>query len=96
MGSAGELASLRAECEALGSTCLTFQGDVRDGAAVAAAVEATVTRLGGLDVLFNNAGTPASAPTAWRTSSPRPSGRDDRHQPQGRVDGSQGNCQAIP
>jgi NAD(P)-dependent dehydrogenase (short-subunit alcohol dehydrogenase family) len=56
MGSAGELASLRAECEALGSTCLTFQGDVRDGAAVAAAVEDTVARLGAVDVLFNNAG----------------------------------------
>jgi SDR family mycofactocin-dependent oxidoreductase len=56
MGSADELASLRAECEALGSTCLTFQGDVRDGGAVAAAVEDAVARLGGLDVLFNNAG----------------------------------------
>jgi len=56
MGSAGELASLRAECEALGSTCLTFEGDVRDGAAVAAAVEDTVARLGAVDVLFNNAG----------------------------------------
>ena len=56
MGSAGELASLRAECEALGSTCLTFEGDVRDGAAVAAAVDGTVDRLGAVDVLFNNAG----------------------------------------
>ena len=56
MGSAGELASLRGECEALGSTCLTFEGDVRDGAAVAAAVKATVARLGAVDVLFNNAG----------------------------------------
>jgi SDR family mycofactocin-dependent oxidoreductase len=56
MGSADELAALRAECEALGSACETFAGDVRDGAAVAAAVEATVARLGAVDVLFNNAG----------------------------------------
>jgi SDR family mycofactocin-dependent oxidoreductase len=56
MGSADELASLRAECEALGSTCLTFEGDVRDGAAVAGAVEETVASLGAVDVLFNNAG----------------------------------------
>jgi NAD(P)-dependent dehydrogenase (short-subunit alcohol dehydrogenase family) len=56
MGSAEELASLRAECEALGSACLVFEGDVRDGSCVAGAVEATVTRLGSVDVLFNNAG----------------------------------------
>jgi SDR family mycofactocin-dependent oxidoreductase len=56
MGSADELASLRAECEALGPSCLTFEGDVRDGAAVAAAVEGTVGRHGAIDVLFNNAG----------------------------------------
>jgi NAD(P)-dependent dehydrogenase (short-subunit alcohol dehydrogenase family) len=56
MGTGEELASLRAECEALGSTCLTFEGDVRDGAAVARAVDGTAARLGGIDVLFNNAG----------------------------------------
>jgi NAD(P)-dependent dehydrogenase (short-subunit alcohol dehydrogenase family) len=56
MGSAEELASLRAECEALGAACLVFEGDVRDGAAVARAVEATAARLGTVDVLFNNAG----------------------------------------
>ncbi len=56
MGTGEELASLRAECEALGSTCLTFEGDVRDGAAVARAVDETVARLGAVDVLFNNAG----------------------------------------
>jgi NAD(P)-dependent dehydrogenase (short-subunit alcohol dehydrogenase family) len=56
MGSTAELASLRDECRALGSQCLTFEADVRDAAAVAAAVEATVARLGGVDVLFNNAG----------------------------------------
>jgi SDR family mycofactocin-dependent oxidoreductase len=56
MGSSEELEGLRAECEALGAACQTFQGDVRDAAAVTAAVEATVARLGAVDVLFNNAG----------------------------------------
>jgi NAD(P)-dependent dehydrogenase (short-subunit alcohol dehydrogenase family) len=56
MGSPGELASLRDECQELGSECLTFEADVRDGAAVGEAVEATVAALGGVDVLFNNAG----------------------------------------
>jgi SDR family mycofactocin-dependent oxidoreductase len=56
MGSPGELASLREEVEALGTRCRTFEADVRDGAAVATAVEATVAELGAVDVLFNNAG----------------------------------------
>jgi SDR family mycofactocin-dependent oxidoreductase len=56
MGSAEELASLRAECEALGAACLTFEGDVRDATAVANAVDQTAARFGAVDVLFNNAG----------------------------------------
>ena len=48
-----KLASLAAECP---TRCETFVGDVRDDAAVAEAVRATVERLGGIDVLFNNAG----------------------------------------
>ncbi len=56
MGSPDELASLRDEVEALGTRCRTFEADVRDSAAVAAAVEATVVELGAVDVLFNNAG----------------------------------------
>jgi SDR family mycofactocin-dependent oxidoreductase len=56
MGSSGELASLRDECEALGTNCLTFEGDVRDSAAVAEAVTQAAERLGAIDVLFNNAG----------------------------------------
>jgi NAD(P)-dependent dehydrogenase (short-subunit alcohol dehydrogenase family) len=53
MGTPEELASLAAECP---TRCETFVGDVRDDAAVAEAVRVTVERLGGIDVLFNNAG----------------------------------------
>jgi SDR family mycofactocin-dependent oxidoreductase len=56
MGSRDELDSLAAECRELGIACLTFSGDVRDDAAVSAAVEATVSRFGRIDILFNNAG----------------------------------------
>jgi SDR family mycofactocin-dependent oxidoreductase len=56
LGSTAELDSLAAECAALGVACLTFPADVRDDAAVTAAVEQTVARLGRLDILFNNAG----------------------------------------
>jgi NAD(P)-dependent dehydrogenase (short-subunit alcohol dehydrogenase family) len=53
MGTPEELRSLAAECP---TRCETFVGDVRDDAAVAEAVRTTVERLGGIDVLFNNAG----------------------------------------
>jgi SDR family mycofactocin-dependent oxidoreductase len=56
MGSPDELASLVGACRERGSDCLTFQGDVRDDAAVTAAVSATVERFGRIDILFNNAG----------------------------------------
>jgi SDR family mycofactocin-dependent oxidoreductase len=56
MGSPDELASLADACRELGSECITFEGDVRDDAAVTAAVGATVERLGRIDILFNNAG----------------------------------------
>ena len=56
MGTGADLDSLAAECEAAGSECLAFAGDVRDDAAVTAAVEATVERFGRIDILFNNAG----------------------------------------
>jgi NAD(P)-dependent dehydrogenase (short-subunit alcohol dehydrogenase family) len=51
MGTPDELASLEAECGAL-----TAVADVRDDAAVTAAVEATMARFGRIDLLFNNAG----------------------------------------
>jgi SDR family mycofactocin-dependent oxidoreductase len=56
MGSNAELETLAAECAAAGSECVAFQGDVRDAAAVEAAVAATLERFGRIDILFNNAG----------------------------------------
>src|SRR5215813_4318948 len=56
MGSGDDLRSLADECREAGSECLTFAGDVRDDAAVTAAVQETVARFGRTDVLFNNAG----------------------------------------
>jgi NAD(P)-dependent dehydrogenase (short-subunit alcohol dehydrogenase family) len=53
MGSSEELSSLAA---AIPTRCLTFVADVRDDAAVSAAVESAVAELGRIDVLFNNAG----------------------------------------
>ena len=43
MGTASELDSLRGECQAAGSGCLAFAGDVRDDEAITAAVEGTIT-----------------------------------------------------
>lgn len=56
LGAAHELDALVDECRALGVSCLVFAADVRDDAAVSAAIAETVRRLGRIDVLFNNAG----------------------------------------
>jgi SDR family mycofactocin-dependent oxidoreductase len=56
MGSQRELDSLASACSELGSECLLFSGDVRDDTAITAAVDATVSRWGRIDILFNNAG----------------------------------------
>ena len=56
LGTSADLDSLQRACRALGVECLTFAADVRDDAAIAAAVAATAERFGRIDILFNNAG----------------------------------------
>jgi len=56
MGEQADLASLVVAVQERGSECATFAGDVRDDAAISAAVQATVTQFGRIDILFNNAG----------------------------------------
>ncbi len=56
MGTGAELESLAAEARALGVEARTYAADVRDSAAVAAAVADAAGRFGRIDVLFNNAG----------------------------------------
>ena len=55
MGTSGG-ARLARRARALGEGCLTVVADVRDDAAVSAAVDAAIARFGRIDVLFNNAG----------------------------------------
>ena len=56
LGTPDDLASLATACRDLGAACLTFAADVRDDAAVTAAVTETVRAFGRIDILFNNAG----------------------------------------
>jgi SDR family mycofactocin-dependent oxidoreductase len=56
LGSSDDLTSLADACRAVNTECLTFAADVRDDAAVTAAVAETVRRFGRIDILFNNAG----------------------------------------
>lgn len=60
-GSTEELESLAEEIRALGRRALTAVGDVRDAAAVQAAVDAAVAEFGTIDILINNAGIVAYA-----------------------------------
>jgi len=56
LGTQDDLHSLQSACREAGSDCLAFEGDVRDDAAITAAVDATLADFGRIDVLFNNAG----------------------------------------
>ncbi|MGD9723661.1 MAG: SDR family NAD(P)-dependent oxidoreductase [Pirellulales bacterium] len=56
LGSSEALDATAAECRTLGVEALAFAADVRDDAAVTAAVQATLDRFGRIDLLFNNAG----------------------------------------
>ncbi len=55
-GTSDELKSLQTEIEALGRRVVIAAGDVRDDAAVTAAVEQAIAAFGKIDILFNNAG----------------------------------------
>ncbi len=56
LGRPDELATLAGECGKLGVGCATLTADVRDDAAVSAAVQRVVAEFGRIDILFNNAG----------------------------------------
>lgn len=56
LGSENELKSLKQECESFAVKCFVFTGDVRVDDDIANAVSKTLTALGRIDILFNNAG----------------------------------------
>jgi SDR family mycofactocin-dependent oxidoreductase len=56
MGTSADLERLVADCAAVGSACAPYAGDVRDDAAIQAAVDLALERFGRIDILFNNAG----------------------------------------
>jgi citronellol/citronellal dehydrogenase len=51
----GTIHTAAAHVEAAGGSALAIVGDVRDGASIEAAVEATIERFGGIDIVVNNA-----------------------------------------
>ncbi len=59
----GTLYSAAAEVEAAGGQALAVPTDIRDEAAVLAAVQAGVARFGGIDILVNNASAISLTPT---------------------------------
>jgi len=56
LGGSDDLTSLAEACRDAGSECVTFEGDVRDDAAIRAAVDGALAEFGCIDILFNNAG----------------------------------------
>jgi citronellol/citronellal dehydrogenase len=69
----GTIHTVAAEVEALGRAALPVQVDVRDEAAVAAAVKAALDRFGHIDFLVNNAGA-----LFWQALAETPMSRFDR------------------
>ncbi|MCB2020145.1 MAG: NAD(P)-dependent oxidoreductase [Burkholderiaceae bacterium] len=59
----GTIYSAAEEIEAAGGKALPLQCDIRDEASVLTAVEAAVTRFGGIDILVNNASAISLTPT---------------------------------
>jgi citronellol/citronellal dehydrogenase len=59
----GTIHSAAAEIEAAGGHALALQTDIRDEAAVLAAVEEALARFGGIDILVNNASAISLTPT---------------------------------
>jgi SDR family mycofactocin-dependent oxidoreductase len=62
LGTEDDLRRTAKEVEELGGRCLPMAMDVRDAAAVAAAIDETVTSLGRLDILVANAGIVSTGP----------------------------------
>jgi NAD(P)-dependent dehydrogenase (short-subunit alcohol dehydrogenase family) len=63
----GPIERVAAAIETGGGSALAISTDVADGAAVQAAVDTTVSRFGGLDIVVNNAGVGDSAPVMDET-----------------------------
>lgn len=62
LGTEDDLRSTAKQVEELGGICIPITLDVRDSAAVNAAVEETVNRLGSLDIVVANAGIVSTGP----------------------------------
>src|SRR5690348_7193399 len=62
LGTEDDLRETAKRVEELGRRCLPIPLDVRDGAAVEAAVEQTLTTMGGLDIVVANAGIVSTGP----------------------------------
>src|SRR4029077_1230880 len=62
LGTEDDLRETAEQVEKLGGLCLPITMDVRDSAAVGAAVEETVSRLGSLDIVVANAGIVSTGP----------------------------------
>ena len=62
LGTEDDLRDTAKHVEELGGLCLPIVMDVRDAAAVSAAVEETVSRLGSLDIVVANAGVVSTGP----------------------------------